>query len=166
MKEACIGHGDNCEAIRAAVNDPNWLQYYLRKYRTLGACDSRFDFLLIEGQIKEAELQQILNGHSVEVKRDYIVSRSGNVAIELKEGDKDTGLSVTESDWYAIVLDGEEYEGEVIVMVRTHRLKAILASGKGRERLGGSKGKTLMRLLPLQDLFAKVRNFILAEDKS
>jgi hypothetical protein len=149
----CTANREDCQAIREAVSDPNWLAYYLRVYRKRRGAESRWDFNLVEGELKEEELKKVFTGEtSVEVKRDFSVSRTGNVAIELKEGLKPTGLSVTEADWWAIVLDGEKFEGEVVVLIKTERLKRLVKAC-GISRRGGDRKQTLIKLLDLDDLF-------------
>jgi hypothetical protein len=152
----CPGR-NNCQAIKDAITDDNWLQYWIRVFRKRGKADNRFDFNLIEGEMKEKSLRELLNGRSVEVKRDFFVSKSGNVAVELKEGLKPTGLSVTQAEWQGIVLDGDEYDGEVVVLIKTDRLKRIVKS-TGVSKRGGDKGQTLVRLVKVSDLFLRVND--------
>lgn len=108
-----------------------------------------FDLNLAQGQIAENELAQILAGQ-IEVKTDSMVSRTGNVAIEHFCWNKPSGISTSESEWWAIVLSGEKYKGEVIVLIKRGRLLKLV---KGtRSVKGGDFGIAQMYLLPVERL--------------
>ena len=127
------------------------LKSLLNKARSKGKADSRFDINLTEGEIAEEELREMFTGGvTIEVKRDFAVSKTGNVAIEESQGGRATGLAKTEAKVWAIVLDGPEYEGQVRILIDTERLKCITSEMK-RYVYGGDKNRRAkMKLLPLE----------------
>lgn len=122
----------------------------LQKARKIGRADKRFDLNIVEGQVAETELLKLLGDRTVEVKRDFAVSKTGNVAIEHMCRDKPSGIVTTEAHWWAIALDGEKYNSEVVVLVKTHRLKKLIEGA--RITNGGDGFKSSMSLLPVQHL--------------
>jgi hypothetical protein len=127
--------------------------------------DYRFDLDLPKGRIAEHLLREILcgggSGTKVEVKRDYKVSETGNVAIEYQSRGHKSGISVSEADWWAHALsgpcyDGDEEQPEVIVLIKLRRLKRILRSLRDRGVLrsvpGGDDGTSTMALLRIGQL--------------
>lgn len=127
----------------------------------VGGGDYRFDLDIHKGQIAERLLAEILchetSGTKVEVKRDYKVSGTGNVAIEYRSRGKRSGIATSEADWWAIALSGPSYDGgdeqpEVIVFIKKSRLKRILRAlrdaGVLRSASGGDDGTSDMALLP------------------
>lgn len=123
--------------------------------------DYRFDLDLRKGEIGEKLLASVLGGDTtIEVKRDFIVSTTGNIAIEYKSRGKDSGIITSEAEWWAFVLSGPHYEDEVIVLIRRKRLKALLdclyRAGNMRVDNGGDEGTSRIVLLPLGQLMRKM----------
>ena len=76
------------------------------------------------------------------------------IAIELahNHGTKDTGLTTTEADWWAIVFDGKYYRGEVVVFIKPERLRKIV-EGLGQDHpMSGRGGRSNFILLNPFDL--------------
>jgi hypothetical protein len=122
----------------------------LKKARKDGKADKRFDINLAEGEIAEADLRELFTGGvKIEVKRDFAVSKTGNVAIEEAHRGKPSGIKTTEADTWAIVLDGPEYEGEVKILISTERLRCLITKIKKYVR-GGDDKRSTMRLLPVE----------------
>lgn len=124
--------------------------------------DYRFDLDLPKGQMAETMLRDILcgdtTGTTVEVKRDYKVSQTGNVAIEFRSRRQRSGISTSEAEWWAIALSGPSYDGdegepEVVVVIKKSRLKRILRAlrdnGNLRTTMGGDDNTSEMALLPV-----------------
>jgi hypothetical protein len=132
------------------------LRQLLKKNREGGKADSRFDIALAEGEIAEEEIRQLFTGGvTIEVKRDFRVSDTGNVAIEEASRGKPSGITVTQAKVWAIVLDGPEYGGQVRILIDTDRLKCIVEMQK-RYLLGGDSGfKAKIRAIPIEWLLKK-----------
>jgi hypothetical protein len=111
-----------------------------------------------EAERTVASLLYMKDGQLVEVKRDIYVSETNNVAIEYRNNGKTSGLSITKAYWWVIVLNGFRYNGEVIVWIKTERLREIVgeyARNNPRKIVtGGDKGKTKMVLLPVGELLS------------
>lgn len=128
----------------------------LKTVRLQGQANSRFDINLAEGRVSEDLLKKILTGdETIEVKQDFRVSETGNVAVEVahERGTKLTGLSVTEAKWWGIILAGDEYKNEVIVLVETERLKRLVRAYGEDHSLSGRGGRSNFKLLPVERLF-------------
>lgn len=133
------------------VKERKTLKRLLNKARDKGKADSRFDINLTEGEIAEEELRALFTGGvTIEVKRDFAVSKTGNVAIEESQRGKPSGITKTEAKVWAIVFDGPEYDGQVRVLIDTERLRCIVQDMK-RYVYGGDKARrSRMRLLPVE----------------
>lgn len=124
--------------------------------RADGRADSRFDINLAEGKSAEKLVQDVLSGrYKVEVKQDFRVQDTGNILVEYahNKGTKQTGISVTESDWYAFVLAGDGYDSELILFVETERLKRVLRKYGRQNKLSGKRGRSNFKLISLEDFF-------------
>jgi len=100
---------------------------------------------------------RILTGEeTIEVKRDFKVSETGACAIELahNHGRKKTGLTTTEADWWAIVFDGPEFEGEVIIFIKPERLRRIVDSFGRSHWMSGRGGRSNFKIVDMQDLLS------------
>ena len=87
---------------------------------------SDFDLSLHKGMGAEALVLDLFGGDvDVEVKRDYIVSTSGNIGVEFRWRGEKSGIALSKAHYYAFVFDGDAYGHEVILFIRTERLKAI-----------------------------------------
>ena len=117
-----------------------------------------FDLDFPDGVAAERLVREILAGERgpVEVKRDFKVSETGNVAIEFECRGKKSDIAVTKATWWAIVLDGDIFTHEVIIFIKTTRLKEIardMYKNKGFV-IGGDKGSnTKMVLIPVSEFF-------------
>lgn len=130
----------------------------LKNYNTHG--DYRFDLDLEKGQFFEKQLYDILTGESsikIELKADRFVSETNNLAIEFRCRGKLSGISTSEAEWYGFVLGGHLYNDEVIVLIKTNRLKKIVKSVykkfKNKAKvMGGDENLSEMILIDVYDL--------------
>jgi len=103
------------------------------------------------------------NGDLVEVKRDYWVSETGNVAIEFAKRKGSTwvksGIAVTKASWWAILLNGSWFRGEVIVLIRIERLIAIARAHFGHVSVGGDNESSKFVLVPVGELLSTEVDF-------
>ena len=116
-----------------------------------------FDLDLPEGEFAEELVKSILceKGRStIEVKRDFYVSDSGNVAIEYRARGNKSGIAVTKAEWWAFVLDGDKYNHEIIIFIKTERLREIARAfyQKGSHTKGGDDLSSEMVLIPVLEL--------------
>ncbi len=106
-------------------------------------CDTIFDESLKIGSEGEELLRliakaYIARGESVvEVKNDKLVSKTGNVYVEHECRGKPSGIAISTSPYWAIVLDGPNYKREVIVIIRATRLREICKQSGYRNVKGG-----------------------------
>ena len=113
-----------------------------------------------EAEQKIASLLHMNDGGLVEVKRDFLVSNTGNVAIEYECRGKPSGIAKTKAKWWAIMMDGELYNGEIIVLISVVRLKNIAREylGTKQDVWGGDDGKARMVLVPIERLVSPCPN--------
>lgn len=121
--------------------------------------DEKFDLQLSAGLIAERQLGEILEFGSFATKLEikcesWQWEQTGNIAIEYQNGDRLSGIAVTEADWWVHILKRKD-ETLIVLLVPIPRLKDIArrAIREGRHRMGGDGGKYHMAILPLMDLF-------------
>lgn len=123
--------------------------------------DWRFDLQVTEGDVGEALLEAIIGLSTIEVKTDYAVSDTGNIAIEHECRGRPSGIARTDATWWCEALAGSEFADddgipEVLVLIRTGRLRDIIArlrdDGELQEAPGGEDGASKMWLLRPKEL--------------
>lgn len=112
-----------------------------------------FDLDLKRGQISEQLVKSILTQDvKIEVKTDFLVSKTGNVAIEFECRGKPSGIKTTTADWWVIVLEGKQYDSEVAIMIRTKRLFNLCKKYAAHTVKGGDDMLSRMVLIPVKEL--------------
>lgn len=131
----------------------------------MGNYDFKLD--LPEGEAGERLTKEILTGErgTVEVKRDWYVSFSGNVAIEFKCRGRPSGIATSTATWWAFVLDGAKYGHEVVVLIKRTRLRELAREfyKKGSWKPGGDGGTSRMVLIPVEELVKWVPSMVAPE---
>lgn len=117
----------------------------------------KFDLDLPEGEFVEGLVKDLLSGErgTIEVKRDWKVTETGNLAIEYKYKGKPSGIATTKATWWAIVLDERQFAHEMIIFIKTSRLREM-ARGIYKKRggvIGGDKRQSKMVLIPVEEFF-------------
>lgn len=110
--------------------------------------DNRFDIDLARGELAELELVKLMMGTKLEVKRDFMAHKTGNVAIEFMSRGKLSGISVSESSHYAIMTDN------VTIIIEVERLKEICREWYKEHGfvVGGDDNTSRIVLLPTSKL--------------
>jgi hypothetical protein len=111
--------------------------------------NSDFAFDLQMGQDEEIWLADLLRGKTVEVKRDYIAARTGNLFVEFSSRGKASGLATTRADFWAFILDGERV---IIVPTQFLQLRARQAYKEGRTVRGGDSNTSEGVLVRVEEL--------------
>jgi hypothetical protein len=124
----------------------------LAHVRKEGGAEKRWDINRVEGELAETALNEILDsdGTNIEVKRDFAASTTGNVAVEFMCGGNPSGISTSQSDWWAFALAGDFFNDEVVVLIKKKRLERLLVPA--RIVRGGDKGKANMYLVRVEEL--------------
>ncbi len=96
--------------------------------------NSDFRYDLKVGQIEEEWLGELLQSKTLEVKRDFRASQTGNVFVEFFCRGKPSGIATTQANHWAFILD----DG-IVIMLPTERLKDLAreAAKAGDIVLGG-----------------------------
>lgn len=113
--------------------------------------DLKFVSDILDGESSEQRLASILNG-TVEVKTHKSVKRYGNVFVEVTDRGRPSGIMTSKAKWQAQVLEGEGYDGEVVVLLKTERLRHIVEDKhyiKGGDASTGAKVKLSELLEPI-----------------
>ncbi len=126
------------------------LKLLLQKARSSGKADNRFDLNLAEGKQAESDLLALLGDNTIEVKRDFAASTTGNFAVEFMCRNKPSGISTTKADWWAFVPSGDFYNDEIVVLIKTKRLERLLVSK--RIVRGGDNKCAELYLLRVEEL--------------
>lgn len=116
----------------------------------------KFDLDFPEGEFAERLVRDLLGGErgSIEVKRDWKVTETGNLAIEYEYRGRKSGIATTEATWWAIVLDGCKFAHQMLIFIKTSRLREMAREiyKKGGTVKGGDKMRSKMVLIPLEEL--------------
>lgn len=120
--------------------------------------NNKFDLDLKDGMIAEKQLLNLLGTCKIEVKNDFFIDKTGNIAVEYECWGKPSGISVTESDWYAIFLANTD--SEVCVMIKTNALKELSRTfyTKGALKEGGDQNMSKFILIPWIEII-KLNNY-------
>jgi len=120
--------------------------------------NSKFDIDLRNGKFAEWLIHELLSDEcgTIEVKRDFKVSETGNLAIEFTYRGRPSGIAITEATWWAFVLDGPRYKHDVILIIKTSRLHAMAKYfyDQGDWMPGGDDNASEMVLIPVTRLLA------------
>jgi hypothetical protein len=114
--------------------------------------DFRYDLKV--GQVGESLLGGLLSGSiTCEVKRDFWIGRTGNIAVEFESRGKPSGITTSEADYWAFVL-AQEYNDEVIVFIKAERLKRIAREfyKKGSVKDMGDNNTSKAVLFPISEI--------------
>jgi hypothetical protein len=83
---------------------------------------------------------------SVEVKHDLAARATGQVAIEIESGGRESGIVTSTADYWLLVIDGQG------VLIRTATLREHVLAGGLRQVTCAGDGATVVRLLPVDQL--------------
>jgi len=112
-----------------------------------------FSHDLLVGQVAEQFLGDLLQNKKIEVKNDKIAHKSGRVFIEFECRGKPSGITTTQSDFWAFVLTTG-----VVIIVSKDRLTELCNNeyNNGNVIRGGDRNTSQGFLINLDDLLRKV----------
>lgn len=105
---------------------------------------------------EEGERRLVRAFGNCEVKRVFEASRWGQVYVEHTNYGKPSGIRTTEADFWFFVLDGEQYDGEVVIGIRTDRLRRLIRNIPNSIPCGTDKASVGKRL-QIQELILPER---------
>ena len=110
--------------------------------------NSDFKYDLKVGQVAEKYLSEILGNKKVEVKNDLQAHLTGNVFIEYFSRGKLSGISISEAEFYCIVIE------KTLIILPSKNLKTLCRKyiGSKRDIKGGDNNTSKGILLPVIDL--------------
>lgn len=117
---------------------------------------SKFDIDLSFGESYEYSLANILSLGKVEVKTEKNKwKKTGNIAIELMNQNKLSGLTVTEADWWAHILSYRN-NIESVILIPVPKLKKLVKhlveENKAMITMGGDNNASELVLIPIKEI--------------
>ena len=111
--------------------------------------NSDFKWDLKVGQLHEEWLGDLLQSKTIEVKRDFMASRTGRVFVEFFCRNKPSGIATTQAKFWAFILDDE-----TVVLLPVKKLLALAfeAEEKGNVVYGGDNNLSVGALIELERL--------------
>lgn len=113
-----------------------------------------FDLDLPGGQVGEIAFLNIATSGKHEIKRDYEVSNTGNIAVELQYNGRPSCLSITEAPFWVYWLSGRQYQDEVAIIITVARLRKLAKIGHLTH--GGDGKKSLLSIFNVRDLLQPI----------
>lgn len=109
---------------------------------------SNFRHDLEVGQLAEKEIGELLSNKKIEIKKDMLAKKTGNVFVEYMSRGKPSGIQRSEADYFCFVVE------TLIIFLPTDELKKLIAPFKGTKRdvRGGDNNTSRGILLPLTTL--------------
>jgi hypothetical protein len=140
----------------------NWTTEDERLFQILSAkriatknTDPTFDIKLGSAIGVGEDGERLVEGIKGEVKNCFAVSRRGvsygKVFVEIISYGRPSGLSSTKADWWSFVLNGPRYRGEVVVSIKTDRLKRLAEQYPDSDPAGQDKA-SIGKRIPVEDL--------------
>ena len=111
-----------------------------------------FDLDLQDGVKGETHLATLLNHKKIEVKRDFLVSDTGNIVVEFESRENPSGIITTEADWWAFILDGHKFKTQQIILIKTERLRWLIENCNFPIVQGGDNKTSKMYLISISYL--------------
>jgi len=111
--------------------------------------NSDFKYDLKLGQVGEKYLADILQNKKIEVKTDFKSLKTGNVFVEYESRGKPSGISTTQSEWYAFIVSND-----IIKLITVSELKKKCRThiGTSRDVLGGDNNTSKGILLKVSEI--------------
>ena len=111
--------------------------------------NSDFRHDLEVGQLSEKFLADLLENRTIEVKRDFLASKTGNVFVEYESRGKPSGIATSTADYWAFVLDDER-----IIVIPRGLLKVMARESfeAGRLATGGDSNTSRGVLVKVREL--------------
>ena len=115
--------------------------------------DYNWDIDLAFGEVGEYNLYKILKDSKLEVKRDRIALKTGNLAIEYEQNNKPSGIAISNAEYWCYIFTKDNYD-KAIIIIPIERLKVLARKyfklGNIKE-CGDNYNKII--LIPVEDIF-------------
>lgn len=114
-----------------------------------------FDLDLKFGEEGEQWLMHLANERTLEVKRDRMWHKTGNVFFEVECNSKPSGINVTTADYFAYILTKDKKQIGVFIWETEHlreALKKAATEGLVKKIKGGDGGRVTGLLVPVEKL--------------
>lgn len=99
-----------------------------RKLKEIMGCgknEKTFDLDVVDGFVAEQAFLNLVTSGKAEVKRDFMVSETRNIAVEISCRGHPSGITTTQAPYWIHWLSGAQYQDEVAVLIATRRLRQI-----------------------------------------
>tara|TARA_R110000772_G_scaffold77079_1_gene166049 strand:+ start:811 stop:1230 length:420 start_codon:yes stop_codon:yes gene_type:complete len=110
--------------------------------------NSDFGYDLAVGQMSEKALGNIFENKKIEVKRDLMAIRTGNLFIEYESRGQPSGIVTSKAEYYCFDI------GDIFILLEKSKLMDMVMSlmGTGKDIRGGDNNTSKGVLLPLNAL--------------
>jgi hypothetical protein len=131
------------------------LQQITIQARENGIAFKPFDLNLLEGKLSEKKLFQTLK--TIEVKKDYMGWKTGNIVVEYECNEKPSGIAATKSNFFCYELTNKNQETVVYLFLKTSILKNLCRKyiGTKNDVYGGDGKRAKMIKLPIKEILTK-----------
>ena len=111
---------------------------------------SNFEYDLAFGQEGEMSFADLTN-KKIEVKRDRLAHKTGNIFIEYESRGKPSGIATSKADFYAY------YISDICILITLDKLKSICREylNTSKDIVGGDDNTSKGILLPIIELFKR-----------
>lgn len=136
---------------------PDYFKRYLLWYTRENRYQA-FEADVALGNFGESRVAALLSGDGVEVKTQTRAGYTGNVALEVANSRGEAkGVAATKADWLAFVFDGVGYDGELVIFIKTDRLRNLMERFAFQPRASWKfkDGRTDFQLMRLADLVSR-----------
>jgi len=119
------------------------------------AYSSKFDLDLKYGQEGEKWLSLLADEKKMEIKRDNMWHKTGNIYIEYLYKGEPSGISITEADYFAVILSKLGKQMAVFIWETAglkSALKRLAHAGKIKIKSGGDNNLTKGFIIPIEYL--------------
>jgi len=113
-----------------------------------------YDIDLPFGEKYEQQLKEFYEGKKIEVKTERdIWKRTGNHVVEYKYKGKPSGISVTQADFWGVVLTIED-KPVIFYIIPTDKMKYLARKyyNKDKKVFGGDNNDSEMVLVPIKEI--------------
>ncbi len=107
--------------------------------------NSDFKYDLKLGQLGEQKLGELLDNSKIEVKTDFKLKETGNIAVEYESRGQLSGIATSEAEWFAFV---EGQDEDVMILIKKDKLKELCRKPICKKVKGGDNNTSKMVLVP------------------
>ena len=115
--------------------------------------NKKFDLDLAKGLEMEQKLSEFFTGTKIEVKSErHLWGKTGNHFVEYEYKGTKSGLSITEAEYWALMLIREDETVVIVYIVPIERMKALARKHWNNRTIGGDDNASKGVLVPIEEI--------------